>query len=71
MGVPADQAVYQSDSRSQFEGFIPGLPGNDVKEGECSVAAKRVGEGILAYVGDVNQESGSTLVSLWLLGVKE
>lgn len=67
--VPVDQALYQTDSRSQFEGLIPGM--GTTTRGQCAVAAKKVGEGVLAYVGDVNQEQGSTVVSLFLLGAKE
>ncbi|BGP13294.1 hypothetical protein JCM10213_004936 [Rhodosporidiobolus nylandii] len=68
--VPREEALYQTTSTSRPESLVP-LPGNVVRDDEVAVAAKKVGEGWFAWVGDVNQENGSTMATLVLLGVKE
>ncbi|GAA6043636.1 hypothetical protein JCM8097_000847 [Rhodosporidiobolus ruineniae] len=68
--VPADEAVYLTDRNAQYEGLVP-MPGAEVTTGEVAVAAKKVGEGWFAWVGDVNQEQGSTTATLFLLGLKQ
>ncbi|GAA6000758.1 hypothetical protein JCM10207_004641 [Rhodosporidiobolus poonsookiae] len=71
-GVPRGEALYQTTKDSKSESIIAMMrPMIAVTDDEVAVAAKKVGEGWLAWVGDVNQEQGSTMATLVLLGVKE
>ncbi|KPV76990.1 uncharacterized protein RHOBADRAFT_12746 [Rhodotorula graminis WP1] len=67
---PADM-VYRSTPDSGFESLAMAMDGGKVASNEVAVATAHVGEGWLSWVGDVNQEAGSTAAMLWLLGLKQ
>ncbi|GAA5906542.1 hypothetical protein JCM8208_000475 [Rhodotorula glutinis] len=66
---PSDM-VYRSTGDSGVESLAMAMGGGKVASDEVAVATAQVGEGWLSWVGDVNQEAGSTAAMLWLLGVK-
>ncbi|GAA5912909.1 hypothetical protein JCM6882_009510 [Rhodosporidiobolus microsporus] len=68
--VAQADALYQTVEGAEHQSPVPSMR-HDVKTGEVAVAVKRVGEGWLAWIGDVNQEQGSNSVTLFLLGMKE
>ncbi|GAA5841686.1 hypothetical protein JCM9279_000730 [Rhodotorula babjevae] len=69
-GVAPHDALYRSTSYSGVESLAMAMHGGKVASDEVAVATAKVGEGWLSWVGDVNQEAGSTAAMLWLLGVK-
>lgn len=63
--VASDDSVYRpsSDSLTQSLVFAPEL----ANPNETAVAFKKVGEGWISYIGDVNNERGSQAVILSIL----
>ncbi|GAA6057710.1 hypothetical protein JCM3770_002656 [Rhodotorula araucariae] len=70
-GVPASDMLFRSTDESGVESLSMALGGGQVDSDEVAVAAGKVGTGWVAWVGDVNQEQGSTQATLFLLGLKK
>ncbi|AEO64182.1 ec13d0af-0fdd-4131-8eec-aabb123d2c42 [Thermothielavioides terrestris] len=66
--VAPEQAWYCTDEQSVLESLVWG-PEPVRRPGQAPVAVGRVGEGRLAYVGDVNVEEGTGEVILALCGL--
>ena len=68
--VDPGEMVYRSTGDSGVESLAMAMHGGKVASDEVAVATAKVGEGWLSWVGDVNQEAGSTAAMPFLLGVK-
>ncbi|BGP45354.1 hypothetical protein JCM10450v2_001172 [Rhodotorula kratochvilovae] len=69
--VPRSDMLFRSTEESSVESLAMAMHGGTVESDEVAVAAGKVGMGWVAWVGDVNQERGSTQATLFLLGLKK
>ena len=63
--VAPEDALYLPGPTSQTESHV--FPAAPVPADECPAAIKKIGAGILAYVGDVNADEGSVILEAALL----
>lgn len=70
LSVPTRDGLFRTDSNSKVESIAMMFGGGQISLGEAAVACTKVGDCWLSWVGDVNQEAGSTQAMLFLLGLK-